>query len=163
MKNTKRRILSLVLCLFMMSTVFSLAHSGRTDGNGGHKDNKNASGLGSYHYHCGGNPAHLHPNGVCPYDNATPAKTTKPTTQSPTSNAKTNTVVVNPNNKSVYIPNYTIKINDKAITNQYAKFGKESLAKKKFEKVYAADQEYKNIEEIINAINSGENLNVSFI
>lgn len=43
------------------------AHSGRTDANGGHKDNKNVSGLGSYHYHCGGYPAHLHPNGVCPY------------------------------------------------------------------------------------------------
>ena len=25
------------------------------------------SGLGSYHYHCGGYPAHLHTNGVCPY------------------------------------------------------------------------------------------------
>lgn len=26
------------------------AHSGRTDSSGGHKDNKNKSGLGSYHY-----------------------------------------------------------------------------------------------------------------
>lgn len=43
------------------------AHSGRTDKNGGHKDNKNVSGLGPYHYHCGGHPAHLHPDGVCPY------------------------------------------------------------------------------------------------
>ena len=43
------------------------AHSGRTDSNGGHRDNRNASGLGSYHYHCGGYPAHLHENGVCPY------------------------------------------------------------------------------------------------
>ena len=32
------------------------AHSGRTDASGGHRDNKNASGLGSYHYHCGGHP-----------------------------------------------------------------------------------------------------------
>lgn len=46
-------------------TVF--AHSGRTDSNGGHRDNRNVSGLGSYHYHCGGYPAHLHENGVCPY------------------------------------------------------------------------------------------------
>lgn len=54
----------------MPGTPFSMeaeAHSGRTDANGGHKDNKNKSGLGSYHYHCGGHPAHLHPNGVCPY------------------------------------------------------------------------------------------------
>ena len=27
-------------------------------------------GLGSYHYHCGGHPAHLHPNGVCPYSSS---------------------------------------------------------------------------------------------
>ena len=32
------------------------AHSGRTDSSGGHRDNKNKSGLGSYHYHCGGYP-----------------------------------------------------------------------------------------------------------
>jgi len=44
------------------------AHSGRTDSNGGHKDNKNASGLGYYHYHCGGHPAHLHEEGICQYD-----------------------------------------------------------------------------------------------
>lgn len=36
----------------------------------GHRDNKNKSGLGSYHYHCGGNPAHLHTGGVCPYKNS---------------------------------------------------------------------------------------------
>lgn len=52
------------------------AHSGRTDGNGGHRDNKNKSGLGSYHYHCGGHPAHLHTNGTCPYA-ATASSSTK--------------------------------------------------------------------------------------
>lgn len=46
------------------------AHSGRTDSNGGHRDNRNASGLGNYHYHCGGYPPHLHENGVCPYTDA---------------------------------------------------------------------------------------------
>ena len=45
------------------------AHSGRTDSSGGHHDYSNVSGLGSYHYHCGGYPAHLHPGGVCPYSN----------------------------------------------------------------------------------------------
>lgn len=44
------------------------AHSGRTDSQGGHHDYKNKSGLGSYHYHHG-QKAHLHPNGVCPYEN----------------------------------------------------------------------------------------------
>jgi hypothetical protein len=65
--------------------VTTLAHSGRTDSNGGHKDNKNASGLGSYHYHCGGHPAHLHDGGVCPYKTQTPSTTYTPpeTTTSP--------------------------------------------------------------------------------
>lgn len=55
---------------FTDSVLTVQAHSGRTDSRGGHKDNKNKSGLGSYHYHCGGYPAHLHTNGVCPYDNS---------------------------------------------------------------------------------------------
>lgn len=42
------------------------AHSGRTDSQGGHRDNQNKSGLGPYHYHHG-YPAHLHENGICPY------------------------------------------------------------------------------------------------
>lgn len=63
----------------------SFAHSGRTDSNGGHRDNKNKSGLGSYHYHHGYGP-HLHTDGVCPYEQkqeiAVPAKKepTKPKT-----------------------------------------------------------------------------------
>ena len=55
-----------------------MAHSGRTDANGGHKDNQNKSGLGSYHYHCGGHPAHLHPDGVCPYSSAATSSQTQP-------------------------------------------------------------------------------------
>lgn len=46
------------------------AHSGRTDGHGGHRDSRNISGLGGYHYHCGGHPAHLHEDGACPYQAA---------------------------------------------------------------------------------------------
>lgn len=56
-----------VVMEIQVNTIVSEAHSGRTDSSGGHKDNKNVSGLGSYHYHCGGNPAHLHDGGVCPY------------------------------------------------------------------------------------------------
>lgn len=47
--------------------IIAQAHSGRTDSQGGHHDYQNKSGLGSYHYHHG-YPAHLHPNGVCPYE-----------------------------------------------------------------------------------------------
>ena len=59
----------MLVCLSMLLSYsgMALAHGGRTDGSGGHRDNKNVSGLGSYHYHCGGYPAHLHKNGVCPY------------------------------------------------------------------------------------------------
>lgn len=65
----RKRIFSiLTICLVVLSMSLSaFAHSGRTDSSGGHKDNKNKSGLGGYHYHCGGYPAHLHPGGVCPY------------------------------------------------------------------------------------------------
>jgi len=65
----KKRVFSIItICLMILSLSSSaFAHSGRTDSSGGHKDNKNKSGLGSYHYHCGGYPAHLHPGGVCPY------------------------------------------------------------------------------------------------
>lgn len=62
----KKRLVSLLLAL-SLAIVPTYAHSGRTDSSGGHKDNKNKSGLGSYHYHCGGHPAHLHSGGICPY------------------------------------------------------------------------------------------------
>lgn len=61
----------LLLYIILVIPFSSYAHSGRTDSKGGHKDNKNKSGLGYYHYHCGGNPAHLHKNGICPYKNST--------------------------------------------------------------------------------------------
>lgn len=67
---TKKKIIKTIIALLIampLTTQLTFAHSGRTDSNGGHRDNKNVSGLGSYHYHCGGHPAHLHNNGVCPY------------------------------------------------------------------------------------------------
>jgi len=66
-KNGKRVITWVLVWMMVLATPVS-AHSGRTDSRGGHRDNKNASGLGSYHYHCGGYPAHLHEDGVCPYE-----------------------------------------------------------------------------------------------
>lgn len=69
MKNNNKKIISILLIILSIVSieVNAYAHSGRTDSSGGHKDNKNKSGLGSYHYHCGGHPAHLHNGGVCPY------------------------------------------------------------------------------------------------
>lgn len=62
-------LFSALLFVFVFP-VSVFAHGGRTDGSGGHKDNQNVSGLGYYHYHCGGNPPHLHDNGVCPYSDS---------------------------------------------------------------------------------------------
>lgn len=64
----KGKLISIILSLTISITPnVSIAHSGRTDVYGGHRDNNNKSGLGYYHYHCGGNPPHLHSNGICPY------------------------------------------------------------------------------------------------
>lgn len=76
MKTTFKRI-GLLIILIAISAALAVAHQGRTDSRGGHKDNKNKSGLGSYHSHCGGYPAHLHTGGVCPY-NKPKQTTTKP-------------------------------------------------------------------------------------
>ena len=102
MKKCVKRLLACVLSPVILAgaapvipqspfAIEAEAHSGRTDSHGGHKDNKNKSGLGSYHYHCGGHSAHLHENGVCPYDTTVaetkPAPTEAPTTAAPTQGA----------------------------------------------------------------------------
>lgn len=88
MKKNITRIISTILAVTMCS-VTSFAHSGRTDANGGHRDNKNKSGLGSYHYHCGGYPPHLHPNGVCPYGRSSSSTSTKTSTSGTSSSYST--------------------------------------------------------------------------
>lgn len=115
----KRKILTILLItLSLISININLfAHSGRTDSNGGHKDNQNKSGLGSYHYHCGGYPAHLHPNGVCPYassqstssgSSSNSSKNTSSSTSSSTSNnASQNTSNNNSKNTSTSTSNST--------------------------------------------------------
>ncbi len=90
MKKNKIRIISIFVILFVIFAGSCVnAHQGRTDSNGGHRDNKNKSGLGSYHYHCGGYPAHLHPNGECPYSTKTSSKP-KSTNKSSNSNKTKN-------------------------------------------------------------------------
>lgn len=83
-KNKIKIILILLIALSIISMgINAYAHSGRTDSSGGHKDNKNKSGLGSYHYHCGGHAAHIHTNGVCPYSSS--ASSSKSSTSSSSS------------------------------------------------------------------------------
>ena len=70
--RTKRMLfMSLCMLVVILINTMAFAHSGRTDSSGGHRDNKNKSGLGYYHYHCGGHPPHLHNGGVCPYKSGT--------------------------------------------------------------------------------------------
>lgn len=80
------KTINVIMLIVVILVSFSLsqlveAHSGRTDSNGGHKDNKNVSGLGSYHYHHGYGP-HLHPDGVCPYATTTSSSTSSQNTNS---------------------------------------------------------------------------------
>ena len=56
------RILAIALLTILIS-VTAFAHSGGTDGAGGHYNRS----TGEYHYHHG-KPAHQHINGVCPYN-----------------------------------------------------------------------------------------------
>ena len=81
-------ILFIVLSVILIGAN-SYAHSGRTDSSGGHKDNKNKSGLGSYHYHCGGHPAHLHTNGVCPYSSSSSSSKSNKSSSSSSSKKST--------------------------------------------------------------------------
>lgn len=93
MKYNYKKILFNVIMIILIILSLSLkcfAHSGRTDANGGHKDNKNKSGLGSYHYHCGGHEAHLHPNGVCPYSSSSKKSSSSSTSKSTSSTKSSN-------------------------------------------------------------------------
>ena len=104
MKKSKRKIISILLVVISIISIGinAYAHSGRTDANGGHRDNKNKSGLGSYHYHCGGNPAHLHTNGVCPYSSS------KSSTSSSSSSSKSTSTSTNTSTKAKTEPKSTV-------------------------------------------------------
>ena len=99
-------VLLLVFCLLFSSVCF--AHSGRTDSSGGHKDNKNASGLGPYHYHCGGYPAHLHTGGVCPYSGG--GSTSSSSTSSSSSSSSTTTKTVQKNVTSIKVSDTSVEL-----------------------------------------------------
>lgn len=92
-KNKVKLISILLIALSVISIgVNAYGHSGKTDSSGGHKDNKNKSGLGSYHYHCGGHPAHLHTNGVCPYSSNSSSSKSSTSSTSESSTKETSTV-----------------------------------------------------------------------
>lgn len=99
MKKKVSIMLVVLLCLFLCP-ISIFGHSGRTDSSGGHHDYKNKSGLGSYHYHCGGNPPHLHKGGVCPYSGGSVSTSSGNTTSTYT-----------PPSPSVSIKNYPTELN----------------------------------------------------
>lgn len=107
-KKIKQSIICMILItISLFGNVF--AHSGRTDAYGGHKDNKNKSGLGYYHYHCGGYPAHLHENGVCPYSKKTTSSSKK---SASTTTKKTTTATTTKKETSINATKVAIKENE---------------------------------------------------
>lgn len=61
MKNVLKSVFLVGVTIFLVMPIS--AHPGNTDSKGGHTNHS----TGEYHYHHG-YPAHLHPNGECPYD-----------------------------------------------------------------------------------------------
>lgn len=58
-----KRVASIILLCAALLVTTAFAHSGRTDGDGGHYNRS----TGEYHYHHG-YPAHQHIDGICPYE-----------------------------------------------------------------------------------------------
>lgn len=58
----KKKYITIILIIILLTNSISFSHSGKTDSNGGHYD----SSTGEYHYHHGYS-AHQHTNGICPY------------------------------------------------------------------------------------------------
>ena len=114
-KNISKKLvttLAIIVVLLSMPTV-NLAHKGRTDKNGGHKDKNNESGLGSYHFHCGGHPAHLHDGGVCPYTSSpAPASTTSTSSSSSSSTSSTSSASTTTTPKKVNPSKVEIDVKD---------------------------------------------------
>lgn len=106
----KKKLISIITLITMLCGSAVYAHSGRTDSSGGHRDNKNKSGLGSYHYHCGGYPAHLHPNGVCPYkstNTSTNTSSNRNTTSSSTGSTSSSSSTTYHSSNNTYHSNNT--------------------------------------------------------
>lgn len=117
LKKLKKFLIYPLTILLLCTPIF--AHSGRTDSSGGHRDNKNVSGLGYYHYHHGC-PPHLHPDGICPYSSpvvtsGSAAKTVKKQI-TPKNTTKKTDIVAKINNSTIASYNYKnntyIKVED---------------------------------------------------
>ena len=111
--RVKKVSILLVIISVISISVNAYAHSGRTDANGGHRDNNNKSGLGSYHYHCGGHPPHLHNNGICPYSSETESTKSSTSSKSSSSFSDTKTTAKTVSATPVTVDVTEIKINER--------------------------------------------------
>lgn len=111
MKKASIKQLGIILLTIMMIPATLFAHRGRTDSSGGHKDNKNKSGLGSYHYHCGGYPAHLHSDGVCPYSSGSTNTSSNSSSSKNSTSTTKSTPTYTEKEETFVIDGKTIKIN----------------------------------------------------
>lgn len=122
-KFTKKLFFTLLFCTILPFTVS--AHSGRTDSSGGHHDYKNVSGLGSYHYHHG-YEAHLHPNGICPYESTSVAamSTQNTFTSTPTiENKYTDITDIKAYINHIFIPSYSYNDTNYIVAESLDKYG----------------------------------------
>lgn len=113
-----KKLATMVVCLMAaiaLLTMIAYAHSGRTDASGGHRDNKNVSGLGSYHYHCGGYPPHLHVQGYCPYRDTFPSKVSVSAPKSSLGIGETSTVSASVSPSNACSTNVTWESSDPSI------------------------------------------------
>lgn len=104
-------IIGIIIAVLTSWATLTFAHSGRTDSNGGHRDNNNVSGLGYYHYHCGGYPAHLHSNGYCPYESGGYSSSSSSSKSSSTSSSKFNNEKYNDGYNDGYDHGYDVGYN----------------------------------------------------
>ena len=91
------------------------------------------SGLGSYHYHCGGYPAHLHTNGICPYksSSSTNSSSSNSSKKSTTSSASKTSSTSNNNQEKKDIDVTAVQIKNKENTN--LKIGESLVVEAKIE------------------------------
>lgn len=156
MKNFVKSIL-LILILSLSIPMTATAHSGRTDSNGGHRDNKNVSGLGSYHYHCGGYPAHLHQNGICPYKSQSQSQSTSLTPTISLPQEQTSITDIKAYINDTFIPSFNYKNNTFIIAEDLDKYGYDVI----WEGENRTLKIVKNLEKKINS-NSSSNPSISY-
>lgn len=129
MRYNFKKVYTILLIVFLVMAIpgSTFAHSGRKDANEGHNDKENESGLGSYHYHCGGSEAHLHDNGVCPYSSSSSSyssssssssksSTSSSSSQSSSSNSSTSSSTKSNSSDSVTTSSSIVKTTTKEET-----------------------------------------------